>query len=259
MRIITGCSRSGTSFICQAIAHLGGDFGSDEELIDADEWNKKGYFENRAVNTLNHRLLFGPWSNPRLWVDIMWPKNPLIHLRKLATIAQGPILSHPALIRRRGRKLHEEMTTLGESLQGKVVKDPRFSYLMQPWEATGTVESILYVIRHPWESASSMSRQTKLPLPLTYLGWKDAVEKFWKRTPGVPIHIVDYNAFFDEERRDREVRTLTEFLGIDFTVELAAETLEKTLDKSLRTREVSQVKLPSKIEDLYRATLDRRG
>ena len=258
MRIITGCSRSGTSFISQAVHHLGGDFGAPEDLIDADRWNEKGYFENRAVNTLNHKLLFGPWSNPRLWIDIMWPRNPWIHIRKLATIAQGPVLSRPSLIRQRGRKLMGELTSLGKSLEGKVAKDPRFSYLMEPWVESGTVHSVLYVLRHPTEAARSMSKQTKLPLKLTYMGWLDAIEKFWNEPPGVPVHIVDYNAFFDPEKREREMRTLSEFLGGDHSQASLDEIVDKVLDKRLRTQDRSSEDLPKKIRDAYNSVLERK-
>ncbi|MFT5110423.1 MAG: hypothetical protein ACI9UA_006077 [Pseudoalteromonas tetraodonis] len=260
MRIITGCSRSGTSFVSQAIQRLGGDFGERDELIEGDRWNKKGYFENRAINTVNHRLLFGRWSNPKLWVDIMWPKRkPLIHLRKLATIAQGPLLSHPALIRRRGRALRGEMETLGHSLEGKVVKDPRFSYLMEPWEATGSVHSVLYVVRNPREAAMSMSRQTRLPLRLTYLGWVDAIRKFWDHPPVVPVHIVDYNAFFDREKRHGEMRTLMEFLDRKYDGALADQVLDEVLDEKLRTQKGVEQPLPRKVAAVYHGLLARRA
>ena len=193
-----------------------------------------------------------------MWVDIMWPRNPWIHVRKLATIAQGPILSHPALIRRRGRKLREEITKLGKSLDGKIAKDPRFSYLMQPWEASGTVHSVLYVVRHPREAAMSMSRQTKLPLKLTYLGWIDAIEKFWKTPPGVPVHVVDFNAFFDPETCEREMRTLAAFLGRKHDPAYTEEILEKVLDKKMRTQKGETVRLPKKVAAVYESVLERK-
>ena len=258
MRIITGCSRSGTSFVSQAIHRLGGDFGSPEELIEGDRWNHKGYFENREINTLNHRLLFGPWSNPRLWVDVMWPRNPWIHLRKLSTIALGPLLSQPALIRKRGIKLGEQIAALGRSMEGKIVKDPRFSYLMEPWEASGTVRSVLYVVRNPREAASSMSRQTKLPLRLTYLGWVDAIEKFWDSPPDVPVHIVDYNAFFDEETCEGEMRTLAAFLGREHDPELAAKILGEVLDRKMRTQKNREADLPRRVAAVYESLLARK-
>ena len=57
MRIITCCSRSGSSFVCQLLHELGANFGEPDKLVKPDEWNKKGYFENRSINKINHELL----------------------------------------------------------------------------------------------------------------------------------------------------------------------------------------------------------
>ena len=54
MRIITCCSRSGSSFVCQLLHELGANFGEPDKLVKPDEWNKKGYFENRSINKINH-------------------------------------------------------------------------------------------------------------------------------------------------------------------------------------------------------------
>jgi len=257
MRIITGCSRSGTSFVAQAIRHLGGDFGSSDALIDGDRWNERGYFENRDVNTLNHRLLFGRWSNPKLWVDIMWPNNVWIHIKKLTTIALAPALCRPFLIQRRGRKLRQQIISLAEALDGRFVKDPRFSYLMQPWTAAVDLHSVVYVVRNPWEVARSMSRQTKLPLWAAYLGWLDAVEKFWRSPPDVPIHVVDYNAFFDPARRESELLALAGFTNHNCGPQLTEQVFDSTFDDKLRTSVAQAVRLPKRVDMQYRLLLEK--
>ena len=104
MKIVTCCSRSGSSFICQLLHEIGADFGDEKNLVNPDKWNKKGYFENRSVNTLNHELLFGPWSSSKLWVDTMWPRNPITRIRKLSTLALAPIISRKSFISRRSQK-----------------------------------------------------------------------------------------------------------------------------------------------------------
>ena len=50
MRIVTGCSRSGTSFVSQLLHELGGDFGDAEGLIDGDEWNAAVVFGNAVAD-----------------------------------------------------------------------------------------------------------------------------------------------------------------------------------------------------------------
>jgi hypothetical protein len=257
MRIITGCYRSGTSFVAQAVHHLGGDFGDQAALIAGDRWNRRGYFENRDVNILNHRLMFGDWSDPELWVDVMWPDNAWIRFRKIATILCGPLYCQPSQIERRGRKLQNEIIALADSLQGKVVKDPRFSYVMQPWTAA-RVSAVLYVFRHPWEAARSMSRQTTLPLSAAYYGWRDAVQKFWRAPPRVPIYVVDYNAFFDPNHRVAALQTLAAFVGCECDETRAGRTLGEILDRKLRSSVAESPNLSAKIDRCYRFLLDQK-
>lgn len=259
MRIITGCPRSGTSFVAQLIHRFGGNFGSENDLIAGDEWNRNGYFENKAVNRLNHRLLFGRWSNPDLWVDVMWPRDWRIRMKKLATSAMAPVLTRPSCIRRRGEEWAAEIVDLSANLAGIVVKDPRFSLLMPAWEAHVRPESILYVLRHPWESAASMSRQTRLPLFITYKVWADHVEKFWDHPPKTRTYIVDYNACFDRQRALEEVKTLFAFMGVDYDPAVAESTLASTFDSALCSRVVRpDARLPGKIAHLYERILDEK-
>ena len=112
MHIVTCCSRSGSSFICQLLHELGGDFGSHKELVKADKWNSKGYFENKSVNKLNHELLFGPWSSSKIWIESMWPKNPLIRLRKISSLALAPLVSKKSLIQKRADKKSNQIISL---------------------------------------------------------------------------------------------------------------------------------------------------
>ncbi len=258
MRIITGCSRSGTSFLCQFLARLGADFGPSSELVAADEWNRRGYFENRGVNTLNHRLLFGGWSRPELWVDVMWPRAPWVRARKLATLAAAPLLTGARQIRARGDAAAADIGAHARANRGRCVKDPRFCYLMEPWLRHGEIESVLFALRHPWESAGSMSRQTGLPLALTYRGWLDSVRRFWEPLPdGVPVHIVDYNAFFDPGTQTGAAAPLFEFLGRPFDPTEAQTAVEASLDSKLRTKRAPEVRLPRAVAEWYESLLQK--
>lgn len=258
MRIITGCSRSGTSFLCQLLDALGANFGGADELIRGDEWNTRGYFENKAVNTLNHRLLFGGWSDPKLWVDHMWPrKERLLRLRKLSALAMSPMVSRPRLIEKRGEEHRDEISAFTEPLHDRCVKDPRFCYLMQPWCAHGNVQSVLFALRHPAESSASMARMARIPLPLARMGWLDSIRRFWDSPPERPIHIVDYNAFFDPERAIDACRPLFKFLDIDFDEPYAQKALDQCLDPVLRTQTAPARALPRDIDSAYRDLLER--
>ncbi len=259
MKVITGCMRSGTSFVARVIHELGADFGGGGELIDGDRWNPDGYFENRTVNTLNHRLLFGPWSRPELWVDVMWPGSIGVHLRKLGTSAMAPAIAHPSLVRRRGRRYRDRILSVADAFAGKVVKDPRFSYLMEAWEEAAEPESVLYVIRNPRGAALSMSRQTRLPVRLTYLSWGDAVSRFWRRPPKAPTSVVDFDALLDPARRVEEARSLYSFLGKEYSRDSASQLLDRLLRADRPPPDTGRGRLPRKIGKLYRSVLDRKG
>ncbi|WP_417798116.1 hypothetical protein [Terasakiella pusilla] len=258
MKIVTGCMRSGTSFVCNVLEKLGGDFGSASELVSADEWNIKGYFENRKVNLLNHELLFGRWSSSELWVDHMWPKDRRIKLRKLANLVFAPVATRAGTIEKRTKDNATHIRDLSHDLSGMIVKDPRFSFVLKGWEEYGEVEGVLYCVRHPWEVAHSMSRQTGLPIVLTYLAWRDAVTRFWANPPKEPVYIVEYNNFFKPDLVEAEMKTLFAFLGRDFSSGDAADVLDSVLDKNMYSSVAKNKKMPTYINRLYEDVLARK-
>ena len=159
-------------------------------------------------------------------------------------------------ILKRGSKRKEEIKKLAQELKGQVVKDPRFCYLMQPWAQTEEIESVLFVLRNPWESCRSMSKQTGLPLGLTFLGWKDSIVNFFETEMNFPVKIVNYNSFFEEENKIESMKVLFEFLNIDFDEELATSTLAKSIDPKMRNYSGIDKKIPDSINKLYQSILD---
>ena len=59
MMVVTGMHRSGTSLLAMTINALGQPFGDESAMYGADQWNERGYFEQRAVVDLNSRLITG--------------------------------------------------------------------------------------------------------------------------------------------------------------------------------------------------------
>tara|TARA_B100001559_G_C16353484_1_gene553832 strand:- start:522 stop:920 length:399 start_codon:yes stop_codon:yes gene_type:complete len=128
---------------------------------------------------------------------------------------------------------------------------------MDPWQIHGDIGSVLFVLRHPWESASSMTRQTGLPLPLTYAGWKDSILNFWNTKHEYPVHIVDYNSLFQKDIASKAMEPLFKFLDIQFDREKADKVLSSTIDKKMRRYQGTEKKLPKKIKKMYDGLLDR--
>ena len=212
MRIITGCPRSGTSFVCQIALTLGANFGNESELISGNQWNQNGYFENKKINEINHRLLFGRWSNPNIWIDKIWEDNFSSYYRKIASMLLAPVVCRESNIAARSQKFHDEIQTHADQSIGITIKDPRFCYVLPAWIPTGQVESILFVMRHPWEIANSLSRQTGLPKWLTYRAYNDAIDRFLNFANDIDFTIVNFNAF-QGDHADQEIKLMTKFLG----------------------------------------------
>ena len=122
---------------------------------------------------------------------------------------------------------------------------------MDSWQIHGSIDSVLFVLRHPWESASSMTRQTGLPLPLTYAGWKDSILNFWNIEHKYPVHIVDYNSLFQKDISSKAMEPLFKFLDIKFDHEKADNALSSTIDKKMRRYKGTEKKLPKSIKNIF--------
>ena len=101
-----------------------------------------------------------------------------------------------------------------------------------------------------------MSKQTGLPLGLTFLGWKDSIVNFFETEMNFPVKIVNYNSFFEEENKIESMKVLFEFLNIDFDEELATSTLAKSIDPNMRNYSGVDKKVPNSINKLYQSILD---
>ncbi len=257
MKLVAGCMRSGTSFVCNLLEKLGGNLGNVQDHVQSDQWNSKGYYETRDVNLLNNELLFGDWGDPDIWVDQMWPDDMSIVWRKRLTIALSPLICRPVQIEKRGQAHSREIREICERFQDVIIKDPRFSFVMKEWETHGDVERVLYCFRHPWEASYSMSRQTGFPVFLTYSGWNDAIERFWAQTHETPIIMANYNAFFDWETAQEEFKGLFAFLDKDYNASLAKEVFDSVYDPKMRSSVATDIRLPSKTSRLYQELLDK--
>jgi len=101
-----------------------------------------------------------------------------------------------------------------------------------------------------------MSKQTGLPLALTYLGWKDSILSFFENDHEFPIKIVSYDSFFEEDKNLESMKILFDFLEIDFDKHKAKETLNRSIDPKMRNYSAREKALPKSINQLYQKILD---
>src|SRR5687767_703242 len=79
--------RSGTSMIANLLYALGADFGDESQLLEADQWNPRGYFELREVFILNDSVLLGDYAPSRqFWTTR--PEDRGVPLRLIMSFAR---------------------------------------------------------------------------------------------------------------------------------------------------------------------------
>jgi hypothetical protein len=132
MIIITGSGRSGTSAVARLIHEAGIDVGRD--LIEADESNAEGYFEERPVIELNDHILKDVGMDE--WFAVA-------SREELLTAARA-----------RG----DEMRALAVNAT-PAWKDPRFCWTLEAWmEVLPSKPRVIVCLRSPAEVVASTLR-----------------------------------------------------------------------------------------------------
>lgn len=253
MLIVTGMHRSGTSMIANLLYEMGADFGDESQLLEADQWNVRGYYENREVFILNDGILLGDYAPSRtFWTTP--PEERSILLRLTMTFARMRYLLtmwNTDSIARRASKKHGQIAALAAEFDSMVVKDPRMSLLVGEWARLANVGCVLYCYRHPYEVASSLKKRGKSPLWLGYRLWIFHVSEFFRKVEGLPLVIVNYNNFF-RETRDEEMKRLYAFLGMPYQETAAKQLLSSVMDARLKKNIYDESQpLPQTVESLY--------
>ncbi len=132
--IITGMHRSGTSMIAHMVKHLGVNIGSD--LIDANEGNPHGYYEDRQFVDFHDELLGR--SGHRILVQ---------NKSYLKVLKDDDVERAGLLIRQRSRR----------KLWG--FKDPRTSLFLDFWSDLLPHAGFVFVLRHPLDVVASLMRR----------------------------------------------------------------------------------------------------
>jgi hypothetical protein len=153
--LVVGSHRSGTSAVAGSLARAGLAFG--DELLEANEGNQLGYFEDREFVSLNDALLarFGlNWHDPRLLPD-GWQ-------------ASGEAAAARAAIGELLRARLSRFPVFG-------LKDPRLCVLLPLYLELLAEQDVacgcVLVYRHPTESALSLAQRDGFPAAKASLLW----------------------------------------------------------------------------------------
>lgn len=256
LKIITGMHRSGTSLIANLVYSLGMKMGPSEMFLPANEWNKRGYFENKAIVDMNSKLIIGRWVNIEDWIAAHEQKSLTSSLAWALGKVKYFFLPGKGEMARRAAGLASDIGRLAAEHAGGVLKDTRFSLTIQEWARFAEIEVVLYVYRHPADVAFSLKKRDRLPLFLGMRLWRQHVQRFFETAnQRFKIIVVNYDHFFQEERQKAEMERLFRFAGLPFSHERMAEISQAALDTSMRHQVHNDYRLTGGVQKWY-ARLD---
>jgi predicted nucleic acid-binding Zn-ribbon protein len=247
---ITGM-RSGSSMIARLLRICGLYLGPDGEMMPAEAYdNPEGYWENLRFVALNDELL--------TLLDAAWDKPP--------TAQPGwAQQARFAGLRESARHLIAEF----EPHAPWGWKDPRNSLTIEFWQELIPDLKVVICLRHPWEVASSLSKNPVEPRPLaTGLDlWLRSNERVLQRRrsdrddPGDNrIIVTHFDAYFYDPRA--ELRRVARLIGLDPSdskIEEAVGTISSALRRNVSVKQADGHELPENVRRLYLDLCARAG
>lgn len=252
MIVVTGMHRSGTSLVTNILYELGMDLGDLSEMYATDRWNAEGYFENVSVLMLNERIVLGDALYSERYRTSKPGERPWwSRLLMAAAKSRYLFLRSADGIHARAQQKRAEIESAASRFDSIVVKDPRFSLTLGDWKKFTRVDRVLYSYRHPLEVAQSIRRREKMPLWLGLRLWSFHVEGFLQSAQGTPVVFVDFNAFFDSERRWKEISRCFAFAGRPFNQSAAQTVFSNVLRSDSMHHSAPMGHLPARQQSLY--------
>jgi hypothetical protein len=140
---VLGVGRSGTSLATQALGLLGVDLGPEKTMLEANDLNPHGFWEQREVVRLNQDILAalgGPWWDPV-------PHRP--GWERL-----------PAMERFRAR-VEDVVDRHFSGVSRWAIKDPRLLFTLPLWRSVVGEMDCVVCVRNPLEVAASGDRSAQ--------------------------------------------------------------------------------------------------
>ena len=192
---ILGMHRSGSSFLSGRLRSLGIELGDDNNLIQGDEFNQAGYFENRTLSYLGEEILnlFGGDHIRLPWLKSGWEEaEKLDAIRAKATDAVVRFFCNKG---------------------NWAWKDPRNSLLLPFWKQIIKPTHYIIALRNPLDVAFSLRRRNGTSIRHGSELWLLHAAGALANTKGSLREIV----FFEDYRAHPNSidRSLRDFIGID--------------------------------------------
>ena len=216
--IVLGMHRSGTSAFTKGLELFGVDLG--QNLLAANEYNPKGYFEDNQLVTINDNILR---KSELLWSTLQF-------------IEPADLL---------GPRFQKEQNDAREFLKGKLaqgtpigLKDPRLCRTLPLWEKIFVELEVrvgyVIVFRSPFEIAASLEKRDGMAFDYGLALWGSYQTDALRHTESKSRLFVGLHQLL--ENSERELTRISKFLetGWDLDAQSALEYEKKFLDSDLR-------------------------
>ncbi len=222
---VLGMHRSGTSAMAGLLAHLGLPLG--KELMAANEFNKKGYFENNRIYQLNERLLgfLGAGWDETFLLEENWIEN-----QDLGKFREELV-----------RIIDEEFS----NTPNFVIKDPRICVLLplyqEVFHSIDIDSQYIIMVRHPEEIWLSLARREQFPRNKSHLLWVDHMVNAERLSRGKTRIFVHFTHLLDNWKD--VVEKVIEKLGISIQSKELSSELSGFIEPGLRHYEIDEKNL----------------
>jgi hypothetical protein len=173
--LVLGMHRSGTSSLTALINRLGVTVGPEDELVQADKANERGYWESSRLTDFQElllRQLGGSWHSPPP-LEGSWQRSPRL-LRQVG----------------RGRRIFKRI--YGDS-DVWAWKDPRTALTLPFWRRALRPRVLAIVIhRNPLEVARSLAARDHLSKEASLALWERYNRELIANARGFPALVVAY-------------------------------------------------------------------
>jgi hypothetical protein len=234
--LITGPYRSGTSMLAGILELCGFNFGCSYRVLrEPTEFNPAGHFEVDYVVMLNSYLLLNTVQD-----DVYRNWFPLSGLPDTNTLVEY-CESHENYFR-----------GFIEKFDGNICKDPNFCLTLPGWRRYWkTVRKVVFCLRDPVSSASSMSRRYEIPYTTALEIWYRYTDFFYRNSYDSDTIIFDLVLFYADpvETLKKILVRLNKYCGDDV---IQSALRDRWLTKSIHKIDEPSIKtLPAEISNLY--------
>jgi len=250
--------RSGTSMITNLLLEISDDYQQASSYIQGDIWNQRGYFENMEFVILNNCILIGNFAHSSALRRYPPEKRSQLirFFISISNLKYLMLIIFPAQIHKNAMNRMSDMVELGKQYQGQIIKDPRFSLLIDYWNQATNINRVVFCFRHPYEVMCSLKKKYSLLPQIGYQLWSFHNVQFLKASHSVETIFINFNNFFDPMNHLNEMKRLYCVLDKEFDQQQAEIIKKKIILGKFKNQVYINQKIPHRVQTIYSRLLE---